>query len=537
MHSLQQHLENGSTRATVFDIPLLADLIARHLSSADIYRCTLVSRHFHNVFQHCVYTCICIHPKETFGKFSSKEAASAFSRHISSVREVSTTFAACVTHLVSCISPQAPASTPTLFRNLTVFEFHPKITVAVNKVAVLSLLEASPALQVVNISGFLDASDPLIRSLAKIIRRKGRRLREFRLDGKRKGDISFCMLVWSCAAIEVLDLDLGPETRGLITHSAETALGLRAFAREALSSDGSRYHPTQAETTVMTEFLQGTGRIEFAWKELGHRLLTGLGITMFLDLLPMCPFLERLSIPEWEEQDIVTQVAPVIATSVPHLRHLDIGDMGSQASAAICLMQSCRNLETLILARLYEDTSLVVDAMISGHSHSLKSLDIRTPTRINGEQLTLILHSCPRLTSLYAEKSFSYDERYAPILNAEDMARVPEEPGWSCKDLEILHLYYECPTTIIGIPEALWRQIGQLSKLKDLKLKRYRDSKMSYAGEKESVRQAITAWTALSNLRRLELRWLEPFVDEALDSQVRKQWPRLEWIRSEDDWD
>ncbi|KAF9570591.1 hypothetical protein EC968_001666 [Mortierella alpina] len=537
MHNLQQQLENESTRATVFDIPLLVDLIARHLSSVDIYRCTLVSRYFHNVFQHCLYSCIYIHQMAALRKFSSREAASAFPRHISSVREVSTTFGACVTHLVKCLSPQAPDSTPTLFRNLMVFEFHPKLTVTVNEDSVLSLLEASPALQAVHLSGFRHASDPLIRSLAKIIRRKGRSLREFRLSGPRIGNATFCTLLWSCAAVEVLRMDLAPETRGPITHSAERALILRALAREALVSNGSQSHLAQAEATATTEFWQNTDRIEFAWKDLGRGdFLTRLGTEIALDLLQMCPYLERLSIPRLTMQSVFTQLAPVMATSMPHLQHLDFTHIGNHAFAATRLMQSCKNLNSLVLNKLHFDASPLLDALISGHGRSLQSLNIQKSTALSSQQLTLILSNCPHLISLYAVTSYDFSERYAPLLSMKDMAMVPEESAWSCRDLEILHLGYKSMGTFIGIPEALRRLIGQLSKLTHLKLRRYGNSGQSFIGEKVSVSQAVTSWTALKDLKQLEFGGLDAFVDEGLEDQARKQWPNLEWVRLNDAW-
>ncbi|KAF9950463.1 hypothetical protein BGZ70_001342 [Mortierella alpina] len=111
------------------------------------------------------------------------------------------------------------------------------------------------------------------------------------------------------------------------------------------------------------------------------------------------------------------------------------------------------------------------------------------------------------------------------------MAMVPEEPGWGCKNLETLELCYSGMDTIFGIPEVLRRQIGQLPKLKHLSLQRNGPWGGQALYEKESVRRAVYSWKALPNLRRLELRGANAFMDETLVCDVEKQWPQLEWVR------
>ncbi|KAF9984363.1 hypothetical protein BGZ75_004077 [Mortierella antarctica] len=542
-----------TSRATVFDIPLLLDLIVQHLTTHDIYRCTLVSHHFHNVFQHCLYSTISIQQEEALNKFTCKEAMNAFSSYISCVRELSTASGECIMHLIDtaslqCTLPQALRSTSVPFKNLAVLRyipetFHPYrsakfMNSELYSSSTLSLLEASPTLQVVQLSGFPCQSDALILRLAKIIREKGRRLKEFRIDshGFRPNDGVFYTLLWSCAAVEALIMLWGPASRGPTGYSSEMLPDLKALAREALSSKGLGSHRTHPDATAaVVESSQDTGRIEFAWKDLGPGdWLVNPAVEMIRELLQMCPFLEHLAFPELIEQDVITHLAPILTRSMPQLHHLNLYYIHQQPLGTCRVVQSCKDLISLYMDRMHFDPCRLVDAVVSGHGHSLQSLHIERSVHLSSQQLNLILSNCPRLISLYAlllenhHEANSFDQ--PPTLNTSDMALVPEKPGWGCKDLETLQLRYSSVDPSIGMPEVLWRQIGQLSKLKELKLERHGCYQAPLLCETESVIQAVSSWMALLNLRRLELRQLDAFVDEALVKQVRKKWPQLKWM-------
>ncbi|KAF9948096.1 hypothetical protein BGZ72_009937 [Mortierella alpina] len=424
------------TRATIFDIPNLVDLITPHLTTHDIYCCTLVNHTFHDAFQHSLYTCIYIQKEENLDMFIRDEAQAAFACHHLQVKEVSTSLAECVVHMIkeTTFQSRVPQDLRVFmpFKNLTVLRYLPtafftEMDLKLYSTYLVSLLEASPVLQVVHFSRFAFRFNDLVLRLAKVIREKGRQLKELRMDHPEMLYAKeFCTLMWSCAAVEVLNMGYGSHPRGPITSFAETLPELRALAREALSNTGtgSGSHPADSQKAETAQFSQDTDRIEFAWKELGPGTwLIDPELEMVRELLQMCPFLERMVFPKLIEQDVITHLAPV------------------------------------------------------------------------------------------------------------DMAVVPEEPGWGCKDLETLLLGYSGEDTSIGIPEVLWRQIGQLSKLKDLRLHRYASDKGPLVKERGSVRQALCSWMALSNLRRLELRALNAFVDEALVNQVREQWEGLEWVR------
>ncbi|KAF9948097.1 hypothetical protein BGZ72_009938 [Mortierella alpina] len=286
----------------------------------------------------------------------------------------------------------------------------------------------------------------------------------------------------------------------------------------------------------MAQFSQEADRTEFAWKELGNGIwLIDPELEMIRELLQMCPSLERMVFPKLYEQDVFPQLAPVVENSMPQLRHLDLTLIGDQPFQICHLVKTCKDLTTLHVGRLQCNSSPLVDSLLSGHGHSLQALHIRTFINLSSQQLNIILSNCRCLRSVYA---MSEGHRPAwntieisPILNTKDLALVPEEPGWNCKDLETLQLCYNGLETSLGIPEVLGRQIAQLSKLKDLSLQRNGTSGGPPVQEKESVRLAVSSWIALSKLRRLELRGLNAFVDEALVVQVRKQWAQLELVR------
>ncbi|CAO3567033.1 unnamed protein product [Mortierella alpina] len=138
------------------------------------------------------------------------------------------------------------------------------------------------------------------------------------------------------------------------------------------------------------------------------------------------------------------------------------------------------------------------------------------------------LHPNPRylVDSLYAFPS--PQEHF--VFETKDMTMVTEDQGWRCKDLETLHLCYYSKDGSIGIPEVLWRQIAELSKLRDLKLHRYHTLPVLPGQEKETVMQALSSWRALSRLRRLELTGLNEFVDEALFNMVTSQWAQVKCV-------
>ncbi|KAF9287648.1 hypothetical protein BGZ68_001507 [Mortierella alpina] len=540
-------ITSATTRATVFDIPNLVDLITPHLTTRDIYSCTLVSHHFHDAFQQSLYTCIYIHQEANVSMFFRKEAQAAFANHHSQVKEVSTAWGGCIARLVNGIGhpytlPQGLRST-SVVKNLTVLRYLPTESVhekdlEIYSTAVLSLMETSPALQVLHISRFAYSHHyHLVQRLMKVIREKGRQLKELRVySSEMLYAKDFYPLLWSCAAVEVLHMGYGPHPRGPTSSFAETLPGLRAMAREALSVKGTISQHALSEAAEMAEFSQDTDRIKFAWKELGPGIwLINPELEMVRELLPMCPFLERTVFPKLTEQNIITHVAPIVAQSMPRLCHLDLTLLNSQPLATCRLVQSCKDLITLYLGRPQFDPRQLVEALVSGHGHSLESLYIRVFDRLSSQQLNLILSSCRSLKALYASlKEYPPGWNFVeivPILNTKDMALVPEEPGWQCKVLETLELSYNGRDTTVGIPEVLWRQIGRLSKLRDLRLQRHGTCEGPPFQEKESVRQAVLSWMALSDLRRLELRGLNAFTDEALVSEVRRQRPQLDWVR------
>ncbi|KAF9950468.1 hypothetical protein BGZ70_001347, partial [Mortierella alpina] len=491
------------TRATVFDIPLLVDLIARHLTTRDVYKCTLVSHQFHDAFQHSLYTCISIHQEATLDMFFRNEAQVAFARHHSQVKEVSTSFGSCVARLVNHIGyplDLPPGQTLTsIVRNLTVLRYEPTNRPPEKDLesysnSILSLITASPSLQVLHLAYFSYSYSSLILGLAKVVREKGRRLRELRLyPTETLLAPRIFTLLWSCAAVEVLEMGYGPtfRLRDHTPHAVETLPELRAFAREALSATSTKSHPAHVEATEMTELSQDAERIEFAWKELGFRSwLDDPKLEEILEVLRMCPNLERIVIPRLIEQDVVTHLAPAVAKGMPQLRHLDFTHISNQPLGTRCLVESCKDLISLNMEKLRQE-------------------------------LNLILSRCRRLKTLNATSWERETAEASPILNTHDMAMVPEEPGWVCKDIETLQLCYSGVDTSVGVPEVLWRQIGQLSKLKDLKLHRHASSEIVDVQENESVRQAVSSWATLSDLRRLELRALRAFVDKAMFTHVQ----------------
>ncbi|CAO3567030.1 unnamed protein product [Mortierella alpina] len=480
--------------------------------------------------------------------FFREEAQAAFARHHSQVKELSTSFGICVARLVNHTGYPfnlLPGQTLTsAVRNLTVLRFLlaeslPAKDLESYSESILALITASPSLQVLHLSRFAHRSSYLMLGLAKVVRVKGRQLREFRLYPTETILVPrIFMLMWSCAAVEVLQLGYGPtfRLRDHSPHAAESLLQLRAFAREALSITSTVTYPTPAEAVEMTELSQDANKIEFAWKELGSGSWLGHPqLEEILEVLQMCPNLESIVIPRLSEQDVITHLAPVVAKGMPQLRHLDLTRISGQPLGTRCLVESCKGLISLNMEKLQFESRLLVDALVSRHGHSLEVLRIHQCSLLSSQELNLILSRCRRLKTLYAmawDHAAGWTSAAAsPILNINDMAMVPEEPGWACKDIEILQLCYSGVDMSVGVPEVLWRQIGQLFKLKDLKLHRRASCEEAAVQETESVRQAMSSWVALSDLRRLELRALQAFVDEALVKQARSQWPKLEWIQ------
>ncbi|KAF9948095.1 hypothetical protein BGZ72_009936 [Mortierella alpina] len=429
-----------------------------------------------------------------------------------------------------------------LLRNLTVLQYRPsKSTVTLDPnchiTAMLLLLEASPALQILHLSSHVLRVNNLVLDLARIIRERGRRLKDLRIDGPKFciHDEVFYPLLWSCAAVETLYMALGPYDSRATGYFVESLPYFKTLAREALSTTDIESHVAQSEAAAKTRFLQRSDRVEFAWKELGPGgWLDRPRFEIVHELLQMCPSLERMVFPKLFEQDVITHLDPVVANVMPQLCHLDLTLIDDQPVRLCHLVQTCKDLITLHLGGLRFNVSPLMGALLSGHGHSLQSLHIEGSAGLSSQQLNLILSSCPRLKSLYAWASVRaprcFTVMISPILNTKHMAMIPGKPGWICRDLETLHLCYDSHDMSIGIPKVLWKQIGQLSKLKDLRLDRRNFYPAPPVYEKESVRQAVTSWMALSDLRRLELRGLKANMDAEWIGQVRKQWVDLVWV-------
>ncbi|KAF9950466.1 hypothetical protein BGZ70_001345 [Mortierella alpina] len=300
--------------------------------------------------------------------------------------------------------------------------------------------------------------------------------------------------------------------------------------------NGMGSHITQAEAVDNAELSQDAEKIEFAWKELGRGLwLAAPVLEDIVEVLQRCPNLERMAVPRLSERDIITHLAPIVTNTMPRLCHLDLDHLNYRPLGISHLVQSCKDLTSIRFGRPQSQPPQLVDALVSGHGHSLQSLDIRRFDKLSSLGLNIILSRCRGLKELLASRE-TYPRgwntvKMTPILSTKDMVMVPEEPGWSCRNLETLELCYSGMDTIFGIPEVLWRQLGQLPKLKHLSLQRHVTCEGLAVQEKESVRQAVYSWMTLPDLRRLELRGVNAFMDETLVCDVQKQWPQLEWVR------
>ncbi|CAO3567031.1 unnamed protein product [Mortierella alpina] len=503
------------------------------------------SHQFHNAFQHSLYTCISLQRGPNLNVSSSKEAQAAFARHHSHIQEVSTASGDFVVFLAGSIglssTPSQDLGSISFLRNLTtlryVFEPTGRFVIQAISISMLSIVEASPALQILHLSNF-NYSYTLVMRLAEAIREKGRQLKEFRVfDTKLVFAKNFSILLWSCAAVERLQIGCRTFARDEAQPFAESLPKLRTWAQEALCSNSMRSHTAQTEAVDKMDRSQDAERTEFAWKALEPGLwLPDPVPEEILEILQRCPNLERMAVPRLSEHDILTKLAPIVTKTMPRLCHLDLSFLNSRPLGILHLVQFCKDLTSLRFGKLKSQSPQLVDAMISGHGHSLQSLDIRTFNKLSSLELNRILTSCRGLKELYASMETYSRERCAarvtPILSTKDMDMVPEKPGWGCKNLETLELCYSGMDTIFGIPEVLRREIGQLPKLKTLGLQRSEVSKGPAVIEKESVRQAVFSWMArLQDLRRLELRGVNAFMDERLIDEVRQQWPQLEWIR------
>ncbi|KAF9950467.1 hypothetical protein BGZ70_001346 [Mortierella alpina] len=343
-------------------------------------------------------------------------------------------------------------------------------------------------------------------------------------------------------AVEVLQIGCGTHARASTRPFVETLPELRALAREALHGNGMGSNASQTKAADTAVCRQEADRIEFAWKELGRGLWLADPVPEeVLEILQSCPNLECMVVPRLSEDNIITHLAPIVSNTMPRLSHLDLHHLNYRPLGILHLIQSCKDLTSLHVGRPQSRPPQLMDALVSGHGHSLQSIHIQMFNKLSSPELNLILSCCRGLKELLAlRKDYYYPNRWnpaimTPMLSTEDMVMVPEEPGWGCKNLKTLELCYSGMDTTFGIPEVLWRQIGQLPKLKHLCLQRHEISEGIAAQERESVRQAVYSWMALPDLRRMELRGVNAFMDERLFDEVMKQWPQLEWRRVDHD--
>ncbi|KAF9091834.1 hypothetical protein BGX27_001956 [Mortierella sp. AM989] len=540
------HPMSPSPALTLFNIPLLVDFICQHLSTREIFHCSLVSHDLFNAFSPHLSE-INLERRVTYNKWVRKETQAALASRPGTIRSLTSVFGDTYKHLA-----QLALTNPSALYRLTVLRCRIISTSRPNLVknkqslpSILTVIEHSPNLQVLELGFFdFDNSDS-VTSLLSAIRKRGRGLQEVWIGNDELVDCKTLQwILWSCAAVQRLTLNIDLYQPWDEDDVGEEPLLLEAMAKEALFGETHPYSELDIQSRDRSGASAETGsELVFALMEL-HVHFSALEheVKIILEFLRHTPLIERLTVPGIiKVPTLLQEVASTISTvSLPRLQHLDFqyAGGGSSLTCIQLILESCKNLKSVVLTRTHGRYLENVNAIISGSSHSLESIKFPNTHLVPSESLELILCACPRLKKLEAlitlhdiQTSRLQVAFPADLVLEIKEAVLPESQdlGWICRDLETLYLSYRNHDGSLGISEPLRRQIAKLIKLKDLRLrcKSYEET----ARSRDSLQDALLEWRTLTDLRTLELQRLQPLVDEKELSRIRQQWAKLEWIQ------
>ncbi|KAG0028403.1 hypothetical protein BGZ81_004776 [Podila clonocystis] len=292
----------------------------------------------------------------------------------------------------------------------------------------------------------------------------------------------------------------------------------------------------------------------FAVKELDlTSLYSGHAVKVSLPFLRRCHNLERLRLSRVYMVTILQEIAADMRKYWPALEHIDlrgmlpIRNLSDKTQAELVASCGTRNryggLRSLIMFPSLEPCPISVATLLSVHATSLETLDL-VGFYMESAELQTLLCSCPGLKHFIALCRREDDlSNIRPLPDGRDLILYAKDldprQDWVCQRLETLRLRYANGKVAAesAVPAAIQKQIGKLTRLRDLRLGRvviYDETEALGSKLEEACKNmddAIRVFSGLTDLERLELRGMERLIDATVLKAARKNWRKIQWIQ------
>ncbi|KAF8978906.1 hypothetical protein BGZ46_006020 [Entomortierella lignicola] len=196
--------------------------------------------------------------------------------------------------------------------------------------------------------------------------------------------------------------------------------------------------------------------------------LYALEAEIFLPFLKKCPKLQHLVAPKFFR---TTALSIVVKNSLRELCRLDFSKTRTDSWLLSKVIEACQVLESVKLkGGNFSVKGPVVDAILQPRFlMTLRDICLANCYLLQGSHIQLVLRSCPNLVSFHAmDMDHSLRHCADPILRASDLEA---NPGWVCHGLEVLAFQYEETEEEI-FPRVIYEQVALLYKLEVLFIKR-----------------------------------------------------------------
>ncbi|KAG0038652.1 hypothetical protein BGZ82_011305 [Podila clonocystis] len=577
-----------SARLLTLTIHHICDSIVDHLSSNDVHNCITVSKEFHQAFVPYQWRFIHISKRSSYTSLRDNIRASegrtlienrpriiALSSVYSEIWDLFLQTDAPAhwdaTDPISNYVPRASFANLTSLHALSSPEqyaapcINPDYTYGLH-----SVIENSPRLRELKIIYHSRTTSMQLVQLSRIIRGHSS-LKSLSLETVEMHLGQYKELLWSCWNLEKLDI-------------ATCFYNHPKLPAEAYQTDDQEQELdmwlAENRPHIYAAALAGDnrsnskddGKVLFQLKEFyfyTRRYRDDFGITF--PFLRRCRGLIRFRPPRIESTDLLHAIEAEIPDCWPDMEHLDLSnsnphrrDSDAGLLLAFASPKSRHGGLTSLTLEPYHVSpyNVALSTIQRRHGSTLVNLDLRGCHGMSGRSLHMMLTSCHNLRSFLAltdamhyltpgHKGF-YNFKGDPVLQSLDLEYAD---SWKCLGLETLHLQFrnggmscaEDKCNRAGIPRAIFYQIQELNRLRDLKLclvpptwedsgesknSRYMDEWRSLVKMwgSRNVSDALNAFGKLEDLETLELRGLKDYIQLNALNAVTANWPKLNLV-------
>ncbi|KAG0204738.1 hypothetical protein BGX28_003399 [Mortierella sp. GBA30] len=507
---------------SIFDIPIIVDMIFRYLPRDDYFKCALVNRTFRNESNRHIWGELMgrqtgYNPSQTLNQ-NDQKAILLNSRWI---RRLNLGYYTLLAPILT--GPRSNCN------NLTELECLLSHNQTADTITLIALIERSLSLEILSVafenqerpSSDNQAFEDLIATLKVHPTLQDITVRDFNVWG-REGFQKFLIHL--------------PRTLRQFTFIDDYQYR-EVEAADSGEIDQSMSHTVDSQWPDSYPFLES---VTFN----GGRSMAPI----LLSLLERCPALEALGLPSLVKRSS-ERIGAVIQQKCPKVRRLEVYGPDLMDDVDILpIVRQAPNIDLFFGQGELYSSGTFVRAMIDHWSTTLKSVMFEVDFYIKSADIQRILTSCPNLTTFSAHGE---TESHGLMLSLSDMVRSP----WVCVNLERLTIKLMDERTEQATAEEHWRQealtqtrirgafnqLSRLARLKHLTIgwrNAFRGAVESIGSTSSrhapvvqldmSLDSGLAQLSTLTELRSLNVQWIWRLAMEEDELQwAVENWPKL----------